>query len=352
MRELGIDSIYLDFYSAAYITDDINNPGKKIKKYKGFYPCSVDTSRAWAIDSGFMKHRCIRKAHRGLNHCELVMDSNVATWRCPETGTESVSPHRHKDYVNRIPQDFVEDTDILKMARKARTWYWELSLLDNQYRDVSYFPKKMTSMDDYDRQWDRVIWHPFMLEIDATKEDNRGRRDLLSKRVYLEEANLFIYTINEHLINSMGIAGDRFEWWFSGNGLYCILNPYLNSYFVKPNGESNSDYFKKNLAFWNNHVDKLAESTELKRIKYVNIDNKEQHMRSYIKTPFSLHQDYDRPCLPLTCMFGGNGRIDLTSSLFMRMVDPRNLTKELISRYFLKEVDGIVINDFLKVFDF
>ena len=370
MKELGLDEVYLNFYNSSFV--EKNEPpceviglagtgwsnGKEYeKKSLGFRACSVDRSYAWALETKFLKHRCKLKIHTGQKHSELSTDYPVASWVCPETGDVSTSPLRWKEYKKWIPIDFKSREDILRMGGFARTWFWELSLYHNNYRDMELYPvkaigKKITA-EEYDLQWTRVISHPFILEIDASKEDNtKGRRDLLSKTKYLESGNDMIYKINKHLTDEMHISDVNLEWWFSGNGLYCILNPWLNSFmglrYKEGISEKLNDYFKKQLAYWNNHTDKLMEKLN-KQIKYLKIDNKPQHLRSYIKTPFSLHQDYDRPCVPLSCLFGGNEKIDLTSSLFLEVMDVRNLKKEIIEKYFLCEEKGIKINNFLKV---
>lgn len=376
MTELGLDEVYFNFYNSSYVekreikNDEIaglagtgwSNEKEYEKKSLGFRACSVDRSLAWALETKFLKHRCKLKIHTGQKHSELSRDYPVATWVCPETGEVSTSPLRWKEYKVWVPIDFKSKEDIIRMAGFARTWFWELSLYHNSWRDRELYPvkaigKKITA-EEYDLQWSRVISHPFILEIDASKEDNeKGRRDLLEKEKYLESGNDMIYKINQHLTEEMHVSDINLEWWWSGNGLYCITNPWLNSFMglreipgIPGISEKINDYFKKQLAFWNNHTDKLMEKMGGSNgVKYLKIDNKPQHLRSYIKTPFSLHQDYDRICLPISALFGGNSRIDLTSEKFKELVEPRNLTKEIIDKYFLKEDKGIKINNFLQV---
>lgn len=344
MKELGLDDIYLDFYNSAYI--DTGEKGEPIKKYLGYRSCSIDRSYAWAIEQKFMVHRCSLKDHTKEKHSILDSSYPIATWVCPTSGAHSTSPMRWKEYMVYVPVDFKNIDEIFKLAGTARTWFWELSLIHNNFRNVELYPVKEVSAEEYDRQWERVISHPYILEIDATKEDNNKRRRLLKKEIYLESANTFIDKINMHLIDDMHIDYNNIEWWWSGNGLYCITNPWLNSFVTKKVDESLSVHYKKNIAFWNNHVDLLEE--KMKTVKFLKIDAQGQHLRKYIKTPFSLHQEDDVLCTPLTCLFGGNDKIDLTSDLFKELIYPKNLTKEIIQKYFITEEKGIPVQNFLR----
>ncbi len=270
-------------------------------------------------------------------------------------------PYRYNEAHNFIPITFNDSEGIIKYGRKIRTWYWELSLYDNKYRYDSLIPKvKFENVDDYEKQWDKVLMHPLIMEIDASRKGsgsggrNEGRdekrRDILEKEIYLEAMNEFINIVNKYCIEKLRLGS--FEWLFSGNGLYWVGNGYLNSVVVKEKliekgrfEGDNNQFFNKQLFTWDKKLIEIIELT--KDVSYLKVDDHLQYLREYIKTPFSLHQNNDVICLPLTALFGGNDKIDMKSSLFLKMIEPKNLTKVMIEKYFRKWSDGHVVNNFL-----
>lgn len=343
VRDLGIDEIFFDFYNSAYLNDEGD------KCFQGFRACSVDPSRSWAEEHGWLMHPCGHKEHRNMKH-SVLSDKPIATWVCPETGKKSYSPHRYIQGKNFVQIYFDTRNEVIEYAHKPRVWYWELSLQHLVHRGQVILPKRGMNITDemYSEQWNRVISHPYMLEVDASRMNNKKRRDLLSSDDYLEGAMYFINVINEYLEGRLGIPDDMYEWWFSGNGLYMIINPFYNSIYAKKKDVKIPDFFKTNLFFWDAEQEKLVKLT--KDVKYVTIDNHSQYLRMYIKAPFSLHGNYDRLCLPLTTIWGDNHKIDLKSDLFKKLVYPKNLTKELINKYF-RETDnktGESINSFMR----
>lgn len=361
MRELGLGDIMFDLYNSTYVDYcqvEVNGIYKYIKKSRGFHPCTGHASRAFAIESKWKLHSCKFHAHRGQRHSILVedIDSPRATWICPQTNVDSTGVFRYTDGTNYIPITFSNVDDILKRGRKLRVWYWELSLYNNNERNKGIFSQEiLKNVDEHQAQWNKVISHPFIFEADATKMDNKRRRNILAKEVYLEAMNDFIGIVNDFCIKDLGLSIDNWEWLFSGNGLYWVGNGILNSVMLKNKREkmgkdvgwTNNMFFNKQLYTWARKQDILSKIIKEKNIKYINIDEHLQYMREFIKTPFSLHSKFDRPCLPLTCLFGGNAKIDLTSELFLNMMEPKNLTKEIVKKYFRKEEYGIETNNFL-----
>lgn len=325
----GVADFYYDFFNC------IDRDNKSI----GFRPPSIDINRAWAIEKQFLIHGCYK--HKGERHSKLLLDEKypTATWVCPETGWKTQIPHRYTNVGSYIPITFdIENkkkgmSDIIDLGYKSRIWHFEMSIFGNKWRGENIFPDRL-KVHTQGEKWDRVIGHNLIMEFDTTDERINGenvRRDIMEEGdKVIENAQKIIDIINNEMTkNKIG----AYEWWFSGGGIYFLLNYRLNDITRKEHRDSNLSWFNSILYKW----DKYQSSVIIKKIKdekvrYIGLDHKVQFIRSYLKAPYSLHRRFDRIVLPLTGFFGGNDKIDLMSSDWRMYVHPGNIDREFIRR--------------------
>ncbi len=218
-----------------------------------------------------------------------------------------------------------------------------MSCFDNIWRNKTIFPDNM-KIHTQEEKWERVKAHNLIFEFDTTEErieiDNTKkfvRRDILEEgdKIITNAQNL-VELINNSLPSSIVNVS---EWWFSGGGLYFITPHQLNSISLNnisrvPEGTTRHHYFNLKLAKWNKYersiVEKLIKDN---KIHYLKLDDNKQFIRYYIKSPYSLHNKFDRSVLPLTTFFGNNDNIDLIGSNWRKYIDPKNINKQFIEKY-------------------
>lgn len=326
LLQTGIAEYYYNFFNCI---------DKKGESY-GFRPPSIDISRSWAVENNFLIHRCYK--HKGEKHCKLDKRFVTATWICPESGWKSQIPHRYTNIESYIPITFDLENrekgimEVLELGYKARIWHFEMSIFKKIFREESIFPDHLKIHTQADK-WNRVFGHNLMMEFDTTGERIKGetiRRDIMEEGdKVIENAQKIIELINEEM-HKIGIK--TYEWWFSGGGLYFILNHRLNDETRKKDGNSNLEWFNGQLYKWDKYLGVII--TRLladNKIKYIGLDYKLQFIRSYLKAPFSLHRRFDRIVLPLTGFFGGNDKINLISADWRKYIYPRNIDKGFIN---------------------
>lgn len=326
----GVADFYYDFFNCINTTDN---------RSIGFRPPSIDISRAWAIEKKFLIHGCYK--HKGEKHSKLLTDRKypTATWICPETGWKTQIPHRYTNVGSYIPITFnIEDrekgiAEILDLGYKARIWHFEMSIFDNKFRGENIFPDHL-KMHTQGEKWDRVTGHNLIMEFDTTDERINGeniRRDIMEDGdKVVDNAQKIIEIVNNEMSRN-GI--EAYDWWFSGGGIYFILNHRLNDITRKEPRDSNLTWFNGILYKW----DKYQSSIIIKKIKdegikYIGLDYKRQFIRTYLKAPYSLHRRFDRIVLPLTNFFGGNDKINLRKENWRRYIYPKNVDKEFIKK--------------------
>lgn len=322
---------------ADYYYNFFNCTDRKGESY-GFRPPSIDISRSWAIENKFLIHSCYK--HKGEKHCKLDERYVTATWICPESGWKSQIPHRYTYIGSYIPITFDLKNrekgimELLELGYKARIWHFEMSIFKNIFRGEKIFPDHL-KIHTQGEKWDRVVGHNLMMEFDTTDERINGenvRRDIMEDGdKVIENAQKIIELINGEM-NKIGIK--TYEWWFSGGGLYCILNSRLNDETRKKNGEHNLEWFNGQLYKWDKYQSSvIINKIKNEKVRYIGLDHKAQFIRSYLKAPYSLHRRFDRIVLPLTGLFGGNDKIDLNTSEWRKYIHPKNINKDLINKW-------------------
>lgn len=326
----GVAGLYYDFFNCINIIDN---------KSVGFRPPSIDISRSWAIEKKFLVHSCYK--HKGERHSKLSLDEKypTATWVCPETGWKTQIPHRYTNIGSYIPITFdIEDrekgiTEILDLGYKARIWHFEMSIFDNKFRGENIFPDHL-KIHTQGEKWDRVVGHNLIMEFDTTNERIDGeniRRDIMEEGDNVIENAQKIIDITNNEMTKNGI--EAYEWWFSGGGIYFLLNYRLSDITRKGHGNSNLTWFNSILYKWDKYQSSIImKRLEDERVKYIDLDHKAQFIRSYLKAPYSLHRKFDRIVLPLTGLFGGNDKIDLRKEAWRHYIYPKNIDKEFIRK--------------------
>lgn len=362
IKDTGIDSFYYKFYNVG-----VEGTGGFGLSY-GFRCPSLDLSRTWAVENKFLLHRC--KIHNGEKHSVLQeeRDFPTATWICPSypkvTGLTQI-PERY-DYSkgNYIPYTFgLLDKPkglalIWKMARKARIWHFETTVFANKFRESSIFPDKiLDKWGDSGRaeKLERVMGSSLRIEFDTTKEKNKEnsnseinkyrRRDFMQDGDNIvSNAQKIIDFMNGEMYSRFGFEKESFEWYFSGNGLYLVTRRGLYCEDVRLKNNTWKEWSRQKFYnfiwnYWNDYTKYLDKKIRNEGIMYINVDYKTQFLRSYIKSPFSLHRTYDRLTLPLTSMFKGNNQIDLNLGWWRKYIEPKNITKEFV------EKTEMIVND-------
>lgn len=318
--ENEIDKFYFDFYN-------IINKSKSL----GFRIPIVEESRI-SIKSKVRNCKnanCTEKAH-------LRPDIAYAKWRCKNNHMTG-APSRYAAYTSYVPRvfDISNKAEAIKqiryLAKKARTWYFEQAIVKNEYRGLPIYPehKMLSSKSD---NWEMRNKYNLLIDFDAKKDNTGNRHDFFGdkQKVMLSNAQNLMNTSNAYLLDILGIKNNKYEWWFSGNGLYLVLNAdYLNE-VDSIVGESNLEFFEVNCNSFVKESIKLADILNDNKIKYLEVDEQTQFVRSYKKTPFSLHLTYDRISIPLTAFFGKNLDIDLQNKEWIEYTYPKNITPEFV----------------------
>lgn len=326
----GIDEFYYKFFNC------IDSNGKS----KGFRCPSIDVSRTWAQEHKFILHACSDRSHP--KHSVLNNEFPTAVWECPE-GKQSVTiPHRYdmKAALPYIPYTFdlknkeIGIRRITDLAKEARIWHYELTTFDNKYRNVPITPlgmklkkKELTT----EEKWERTVSHNLIFEIDTRRETgNTAKRWNFfgeKKDMIIKNAQKMINIINNYFHEQNII---NFNWFFSANGLYFVLDSDFVSAKNTPKKGNVAQYYKETLHRWEKKNNEIQALLNKNKIMYLELDIKEQFVRTYIKAPFSLHRKYDRIVLPLTAFFGSNDNINLNSNDWIEMTKPKNITYDFI----------------------
>lgn len=341
----GIANFYFKFFNCIErFNENINENDMSI----GFRPVSLDISRAWAQEKKWIYHKCRFCKNIKEKHSKLDENKVTATWQCPiRSDAITQIPMRYTYPGSYVPITFdIENKDdgmveILKWGYKSRIWHFELSIFDNRFREEKIYPDGMKEM-TMDDKWERVNGHNLMMEFDCTKERVNGkgiRRNFFEDGdKIIENAQRIIDIINSE-INSKGILD--YEWWFSGNGIYFIMNYKLNDVSkMGDNDSSRAEYFKKIIRKWAKYQLVIIKLLKENKVNYINLDYKEQFIRSYVKAPYSLHRKYDRIVLPLTSFFGSNDKVNLLESEWRKYTNARNIDKDFI---YINGIKGVNI---------
>jgi len=321
MYNTGIADYYYKLYNC------INDDGVS----EGFRAPSIDISRAWAVKKKFFIHNCY--THKGEKHSVLDENKPTATWICPTSGTQTQIPHRHTAPRSYIPISFdLTDKekgifDILKLGYKARIWHYEMSTFKNIFRGEPTYPDGMKKH-NVGEKWERVKSHNLMMEFDTTKV-NGIRRDFMEEGdKVIKNAQKIIDIVNSEM-DKRNISA--YEWLFSGGGLYFIMDHRVNDENRKPEGINNLEYYNIMLKKWSDYqVNNIIPLLEKDKVMYIKLDDQLQFVRTYLKTPFSLHRKFDRLVLPLTAFFESNDKVDLLSSEWRKYIYPCNINRDFI----------------------
>lgn len=317
----GVADYYYDLFNCVVDGESI-----------GFRCPSIDVSKVWAIDKKMMIHNC--KFHKGVKHSKLNMNKPTATWECPDRSDAITQiPHRHSFAGSYIPITFSMDdrqrgiVEILKRGNEARIWHAEMSVFKNQFRFEKTYPegKNSTTMGE---KWERVTAHNLFMEFD-TREDSSGqRKDIMTDGdLVIREAQKLIGVINQ-MLWKVGI--EAFEWFFSGGGLYIILHRRVNDESYKEKDWTNLKWFNHNIYKWTKWQLEVIENLKKEKVRFIDLDYKNQFVRIFLKAPFSLHRKWDRVVLPLTQFFGSNEEINLSSSDWRKYILPKNITPRFV----------------------
>lgn len=329
--ENGIDEYYYNLFNC------MNSDGVS----EGFRCPSVDVSRAWAEEKKFFYHYCRDRSHP--KHCTLNNFLPTATWECPEGKPPVQIPHRYdiRAKQSHIPYFFdLKDKDIgikqiRHLAKEARIWHFELTRFNNEFRNIPITPKGMKIKGKEvttEEKWERTISHNLILEIDTRRQTNNTNKrwDFFgdkSDKIILNAQKL-INKVNEYFYKEETYM---YEWFFSGNGLYFVLHNNIVSVNNVNKKEEIAPYYKLVMKKWEKINKKIQLMLNKNKINYLELDIKQQFVRSYIKAPFSLHRTKDRIVLPLTVLFGDNDEINLLDyDVWVNKTDPRNIDKKIV----------------------
>lgn len=330
VSENEIDEFYYKFFNC------ISSNGES----KGFRCPSIDVSRTWAEEHKFILHACSDRSHP--KHSVLNNKFPTAVWECPK-GKQSVTiPHRYDMKAKQPYIPYIFDLNnkekgikrIRNLAKEARIWHYELTTFDNNYRNVPITPLGMVFKGkelSTEEKWNRTVSHNLIFEIDTRREtENTAKRWNFfgdKKDKIIKNAQKMIETINNYF-HEKNI--NNFEWFFSANGLYFVLNSdFVNIKNIPKNGNI-AEYYKETLHKWEKKNNEIQSLLSKKKIMYLELDIKEQFVRTYIKAPFSLHRRYDRIVLPLTAYFDNNEDIDLNTNGWIDMTKPKNIDSSFI----------------------
>lgn len=318
--ENEIDEFWYKFYNV------IEN-----NKSTGFRKPSLEMARVVAKK----KHKCRNKdcSEKAL----LLNKLNHAKWQCPKCNTYVGSPHRYKSFGSYIPYTFSLDNKtaglnyIRKLSAETRTWYYEQSISRNEFRNTNIYPERL-NLTTLEEKWNMIFAYNLAIDFDAKKDSKGNRHDFFgNKKVnMLKNAQNLIELSNAYIIDELKISSNDFEWYFSGNGLYLIIMKNIINDTFKPNKMSNMEYFDRWCQGWNSETQTINDILSDNKVKFIDADLQTKFLRSYIKSPFSLHLTFDRICLPLTAYFGNNENIDLNNESWVDATQPKNITSDLV----------------------
>lgn len=282
------------------------------------------------------KHKC-----RNVDCKEkaiLVDGLNYARWKCPKCNTDAGAPHRYKSFGSYVPYTFSLDNKIAglnhirKLALETRTWYYEQAISKSEFRNSPIYPERL-NLTTTEEKWAMMFNYNLAIDFDAKKSLKGGRHNFFGdkKPKMLENGQNLIDLSNEYIIDELGLSNDNFEWHFSGNGLYLILKKEIVDEQFKLKQESNYEFFDKACIGWNVETGKINDILKKNKIKFMDADMQTKSLRTYIKSPFSLHLTFDRICFPLTAYFGNNESINLNNESWIEMTYPKNITNDFIN---------------------
>lgn len=331
MYNTGLTDHYYNFYNC--IDDDGKSYGHR-------YP-SLNVSRAWGVESGFLTHAC--KKHDYKKHSVISLEEPALQWICPFDGNKTQIPHRHtypgsNVFINYdIDDKYNGIFQILQNAYKTRSWHFEMCIIKNEFRGLPTYPDDHIKLNNKDEKWERVRALNNVMEFDTTRETGKGgkRRDFMEKGDMVIINTQKIIDIINSKMDDVGI--EEYEFWFSGDGLYFIMNNGFNDESLKDKDVSNVEWFNHRIKCWEKYQNTFIKPLlKENKVRYIELDDRLQHIRLNYKAPFSLNRRYDRIVLPLTAFFDGNDKIDLSSSGWRKYIYPRYIHKKFVSKIFSK----------------